>query len=146
MLPLALGVLGAGVVLKSLGRQQANAAEAEVEMGNASFYREQANFTEAAGKRSQMIFDRESVVLNAEQHSGLAHSGVDAGTLSNFTANEQLYRQQEYAAIGKEADFNAHLARLRADQSVAHANALTDSGTEALNIFGDVLGGISGIL
>lgn len=135
--------MGAGLLLSHLGRQQEGKDRAAEEIANAEFLREQSDFAEKAGERAREIFDRESLVLYSEQQSSLTKAGVDTGFLSTFMAGEMLSRQKESYAIKLDADFNARLGRLRADQSLRRADSYTDQGTQLMQTFtqGLMLGG-----
>lgn len=131
--------MGAGLVVRAIGRHEANQAEAEIEAANASYYREQAQFAEDAGKRAQLIFDRESIILLSEQESAISKADLGAETAAAFLGAESVYRQQERFAIGQEYDASARLAMLRAGAADARVGALTDSSTQVMGILGDAL-------
>lgn len=134
----AVGVMGAGVVVRAIGRHEANQAEAEAEMANAAYYREQAQFAEDAGRRSQMIFDRETSVLLGEQQSALVASGAGETTMYNFMGQQALYREQESVAIQRDTEANVRLATLRSSMSSDRAAAADDG--EGMALVGDILG------
>jgi hypothetical protein len=135
----AAGLMGAGLVVRAIGRDKANRAEADIEVQNAAFYREQAKFAEDSGRRSQLLFDRDSVVLFGEQQSGLANAGVGAGFSSQFMGQQELYRDAESNAIKAEADMNVRLATLRAGLSDQKVNQLRSRSGQVLGILGDAL-------
>ena len=134
----AVGVMGAGIAVRAIGRHEANQAEAEAEMANASYYREQAEFAEDAGRRAQNIFDRESVILLADQQSALSAAGAGETTMYNFMGQQALYREQESVAIAKDTEANVRLATLRSNMSTQRADAADDG--EGLALVGDILG------
>lgn len=136
----AVGVMGAGVVVNAYARKEAGEAEAAVEMQNAAYYREQAAFAKEAGERAQRIFDRETLVLFGEQKSQLAAAGVGEEVVSGFMSGQIQARREEREAIGKDTEANVRLAMLRGDMSTQRANMATDSRTQNLALAGDVLG------
>lgn len=126
MEPISLGLMGVGTVLGAYGDFMSSQARAAAERKNAAFYREQAEYARRAGIRQRQIFDRQSKVIEGQQLSGFAKSGIDTVNSSLFMATQKLYRQQESAAIQEEADFNERLALLRAENSMMEANAYGD--------------------
>ena len=135
----AAGLMGAGLVVRAIGRDRANQAEAEIEAQNAAFYREQAQFAEDSGRRAQLLFERDSIVLFGEQASGLANAGIGASTSSLFMAQQELFRDVESRAIRADADMNVRLATLRAGMSDQKINQLNDSSTQIMGVLGDAL-------
>lgn len=135
----AAGLMGAGLVVRAIGRDKANQAEAEIEAQNAAFYREQAQFAEDSGRRAQLIFDRDSVVLFGEQAAGLANAGIGSSVSSMFMAQQELYRDVESRAIRAEADMNVKLATLRAGMSDQKINQLNSRSNKFLGVLGDTL-------
>jgi hypothetical protein len=132
-----LALMAAGLLLRGFGQSQANAAQADEERLNASFYREQAEYAEDAGIRQREIFDRESQVLYGEQMSSFAKAGVDTSSSSNYMASQILTRQRESFAIKREADMNVRLAMLRSESSDRTAKRLEDPSL----IMSQILGG-----
>lgn len=127
-----------GLVLRSYGRFKANQDQADAEEKNASFFREQAEFARFAGERSELIFNRETMVLFSQQESAFAKAGVDSESSSLFSAKQALYRSQELNAIREETKMNERLALLRAESAEATAEGLRDPLNNALGAVGDV--------
>jgi hypothetical protein len=136
----AVGVMGAGVIVNAYARKEAGEAEAEAEMANAGYYREQAAFAKEAGERAQRIFDRETLVLFGEQKSQLAAAGVGEEVSSAFMSDQSQARREEREAIGKDTYANVRLAMLRGDMSTQRAGMATDSKMQQLGILSDTLG------
>lgn len=120
-------LFAAGTVMRAYGQWQDSMAEAEQESQNAQFYREQAEFAEAAGRRQRMIFDRESQVLFGEQMSAFAKNGISTTSSSEFMAREMLYRDQESYAMQKETDMNVKLASMRAQAAEKSASDISNA-------------------
>lgn len=144
--PVGMALMGAGAVLKTIGQIKANNDQAEAELKNASFYREQAAYAREVGDRQKNLFDDASQVLYGEQLSGFAKAGVDTSSSSFFMAKQMLSRQQESHAITREADMNVRIASLRADQAKQTADALTDPTNQFLQVAGGLASAAGGIL
>lgn len=142
----AVGVIGAGIVVNAYARKEAGEAEAAVEQQNAAFYREQAAFAKEAGERAQRIFDRETLVLFGEQKSQLAAAGVGEEVVSGFMTGQVQARREERDAIGKETEANVRLAMLRGNMSDQRAAMATDRKMQQLGILGDTLGAAGNFL
>lgn len=135
-----VGVMGAGMVVNAIGRKEAAEAEAAGEMANAAYYREQAQFAQEAGERSQNIFDRETLILFGEQKSQLAAAGVGEEVVSGFMTGQVQARREERYAIGQDTEANVRLAMLRGNMSDQRASAASDSRIQTLGILGDAIG------
>lgn len=125
--PLAL--FAAGQVLNTYGKIQADEAQAEAERKNASYYREQGAFTEAATFRESSIFQKKSATLQGQQIGAVAKGGIAlGGDIMQVLAGEKADMQQENNAILLEGAFKARLAYLRAEQADQTASSLTGTG------------------
>jgi hypothetical protein len=144
--PVSLALLGGGLVLKSYGEFKANMDQADSEAQNASFYREQAEFSRLAGIRQREIFERETAQLEGEQRTGFAKGGVDSTSTVDFFSAQTYTWQQESLAIKRESDMNVRLAMLRADNAHQTAERLRDPLTNALQIGGNAITGLKSIL
>lgn len=137
---IAVGVIGAGIVVNHMARKEAGEAEAAMEQQNAAYYREQAQFAKEAGERAQNIFDRESIILFSTQKSQLAAADVGMEVSTGFMEGQYQARREERIAIGKDTEANVRLAMLRGGMSDQRAAFATDSRMQNLALAGDVLG------
>lgn len=125
----ALAIMGAGMFMNAMGKQQADAAQADAERQNASYFREQANFIEEAGRRELELFNRKATKTFGDTIGTYSSSGVAlTGSVLETLAGERSKAIFESNAIQKETEFKARLARLRADQADDTANSLINAG------------------
>lgn len=137
----AVAVAGAGIIISTVGKLNANAAQADQDAKNAEYYREEAQFAQDQGDRKRLLFDRDTDLLHGQQESGFAKAGVDTTSSTYFLAQQLTFRQQESSAITKETDMNVRLATLRANGADAQASNLTSSTTQGLVVAGAVAEG-----
>lgn len=136
--PLAL--FAASQMLNTYGKMQADEAQAEAEKRNASYYREQGAFTEAATFRESSIFLKKSANLQGQQLGAVAKGGISlSGDMLQQIAGEKADMQSENNAILMEGAFKAKLAYLRADQADQTAASLTGPGA-TLGYLGGFMG------
>jgi len=130
------------------GQWRANQDQADAEAANAAFLREQAAFFAEAGRREELLQDRESKRLFGNQVSAYAAAGVDIGSGSALAvlAESRANAVEETAAIQKETDLRVRLALLRAQQADSTAKNLRSFKNNALQLGGTALGGAANII
>jgi hypothetical protein len=125
MIPLIL--MAAGTAMQIVGNLQANRAQAEKELANAAFYKEQAKFAEDAMFRQSDIAARNYEQRKGAQLSSYAASGVDiSGSAAITIAETVAQKSEEIQAIYKKGELDTRLALSRARSSEAMAATLND--------------------
>lgn len=140
-----LAIAAVGVGTQVFGGYKATMDEANAEVANANFYREQAAFAEATKERELRLFDKESAIFESGTLSKIVKSGgsmtaADIGIM----ASNRIEMRKERDAINKEGNFRTRLANLRAQASMQRAGDLREGAP--LQAFGTLMGGASRIL
>jgi hypothetical protein len=137
---LPLAIYGAGLALQTIGQLQADSAQANAERQNASYFREQEQFSLEEMFRETGIFDRKAAATKGQQ---LTHAGGSGTTITSFTL-DRLGEQSALMAAQKQAiirqgEYKARLAGLRASQADQTADALDSPERKLMTIGGGVL-------
>lgn len=134
-------LLLAGAALQAFGQMQANMAQADAEVRNSKFYREQADFAQAAGIRQAQLADQQYTKLEGDQISAYAKGGIDiSGSAAGVIANTASEKIKELQAIKLKTDLDYKLARSRSFESMRNAENLRDPMTNLMQAGGAVLG------
>lgn len=138
----AAAVLGSAV--STLGKLDANQAQADAERRNAAWYEDQADYARDVGERKRNIFKRQAEQVQGRQMSAFAKAGVDISSSSLFLSQQLFFAQQEDGAIKQEADMNVRLAKMKAQEANRVADNLTSNETKNMIGIQGVLGAVSG--
>ena len=136
----------AGTFMQMYGRFQADSQQRKLEYLNAAMYRDQEELTRFQTARELAIFQRKAIKLQGEQkiQMGMRGSAITANDLLR-QAHEAVLMDQEKAAIAKEGEFRARVARMRAQQSDDMGNYL-GSPTRALENIAGITSGAGSLL
>lgn len=136
-------LFAAGVALQVAGQWAANEAQAEAEKANANFYRAQADFAAAAGKREAKLFAKEAAYAKGQQVGTYAFSGVEltSGSALAVMADQSAGALDQLNAIEYKTRMDYLLASSRAQQSNQTASDLTSFTTRFGGAAGTVLTG-----
>jgi len=137
-IPLAL--MAAGTAVQIFGQYSANYSQAQAEIQNAQFYKEQADFAWQSSIRQANIASREYEARKGAQISAFAKGGVDmSGSAASVIADTLSARSEELMAIERKGQIEFKLARSRGRQAEGQAALLQDpiynatqAGTTAL--------------
>ena len=135
----AAAVVSAGIQI--YGQWKANKAQADAERQNASFYKEQADFAEAALGRELAIYEEQTQEFRAGQIAGYGTSGVDlSGSPLLVLATTTARAEGEKDAMRANTAMQFREAMLKAGASLEQANRLGSFANNALPAFGTALG------
>ena len=131
-------VLGAGMILSAYGTLKASRAQADAEMQNARFFREQAAFAEITGRRQADLIEDDTILLIGDQAASFARAGSSSASSAHVMANTLLQRGKELSASIMETEMNVRLATLRAQQAEKMASDVRKAGV--ISAIGGVVG------
>jgi 2-methylaconitate cis-trans-isomerase PrpF len=124
-------IYAVGTIQSMIGQSKADKDQARAAEANATFFREQADFIDAAGAREQMIFGRQADDLISSQIGAIARSGVAfSGTMVQVMAQTEGDMMEESNAISADSDHRARIARLRAADAHNEAQAIRQGSTQ----------------
>lgn len=131
-------ILGAG--MSAYGQMQANTAEANAELNNAEYYRQQAELAIRSAEKEKQLFDMESQQFLGTQVNAFAKSGVEISNsvLMKIAGSKQRFSNESQSIIetGKR---NANMALIKERNARANADMLRDPMYNLLNIGGPLL-------
>jgi hypothetical protein len=126
-LPLVL--MAAGTALQIAGQYSANLAQAQSELANAAFYREQANFARESMFRETDLAERRYEQVRGSQVGAYAYGNVDlSGSAAMTIAGTVAAKFSELQAIRDKGNLDIKLAVLRGNKSAELAGTLQDAG------------------
>lgn len=129
------------------GRWQANLAQAEAEMQNSRWLKEQAAFAQEATEREEAIFQKESESLLAEQVGSFAKNGIELSGSALDALNETENQiSMEIEAIRQNGEMQMREALLKANSSRNNATQLSSLQNNLLQSGGSLLTGASGAI
>lgn len=135
-----LFLMAAGKGMQIMGSLQSDSDQADAERANASFFREQAEFTREATVRELQLFNTKAVESFGQTVGAYAASGVQlSASALEVLAGEKKTMNEQANAIKREGEFKQRLALLRANQADATADSLTSSGRQFNTIVGGAL-------
>lgn len=127
MIPLLL--MAAGTAMQMMGQYGANIERAIAEKANADYYRQQAEFEQAATVRELRIAKSQYDYRLGSQVSAAARGGADiSGSVLNTIANTMAQRAEELIAIKQKGALGLNLANMRKGQSEQTASMLGSAG------------------
>jgi hypothetical protein len=134
---MAWPVILAAMAVSAMGQMQADADQANAELANARFFREQALFQRAATERELQVFRNKAANSLGNTIGAYAKGGValSASALEVISGERQKALDEE-GAIQREGDFRSRLAMLRANSSEETAGNLTSDGRKFLTVAG----------
>lgn len=136
----AIGLQAASTIMSVNAQRKADKERANAEARNASFFREQAAFAQAAGDRELEVFKRKHERLVGDQLGKIAKSSAMlSGSFVNVVAETQFLGEKEMAAIERETKFNVRMAMVRgleADHTARQIRKNIDNRTAGLLLQG----------
>lgn len=138
-------LFAAGTALNVIGNYQANLRQAQAELQNAAFYKEQAEFTILAKQRATEIAESEYAFRYGQQVSQAAKGGVDVtrGSVAGIFASTIAKKVREIAAIKEKSELDFKLATMRGLQSGEVAGFLSSPTTNLMQASGTLLTGFA---
>lgn len=140
-----MALFAAGTALNVIGNYQANLRQAQAELQNAAFYKEQAEFTILAKQRATEIAESEYAFRYGQQVSQAAKGGVDVtrGSVAGIFASTVAKKVREIAAIKEKSELDFKLATMRGMQSEEVAGFLSSPTTNLMQAGGTLLTGFA---
>jgi hypothetical protein len=131
-------LVGGGLQL--YGQITANKAQAKAEKANARYYAEQKAHALIEKRRAMDIYKTQSEDFLGEKVSLIAKSGVSlSGSVLMELAKDKSAAKRETFAIETQADVNAKLAQLRANQANSTAKTLSSTQYNLTQSAGTIL-------
>ena len=140
-MPIPFALMAAGTIMQVAGTYSANMDQAQSEIRNASFFREQANFARDGMIRDLSITESKYAQKLGSQYSAAAAGGADVGfgSVALILAQTAALGMEELIAARKKGEIDIHLASMRGDTSTQTAGQLNSNSYNALQAGSSVI-------
>lgn len=126
-MPVPFALIAAGTAMQIAGNLYANYSQAQAEIRNAKFFKEQADFAREAAFRQEDIAKANYSRMSGAQLSAYARGNVDiSGSAASVLAETYSRKLEEVLAIKRKGDIEYRLAYMRGKEAEKKADTLTD--------------------
>lgn len=126
-MPVPVALMAAGTAMQIVGNLMANYSQAQAEIRNAKFFREQAEFAREAAFRQEDIARANYSRMSGAQLSAYAKGNVDiSGSAASVLAETYSRKLEEVMAIRRKGELEYKLAYMRGKEAEKKAETLQD--------------------